>query len=196
MCTGTRCFSPQTHTFSGLPRIAKSCPRKLGATALRATCGVLDGELRAEGRSAPSPGLMRGGVGSSSRLRYKRLSRSRRTTYIARDPQFPPFPTQNGPTGFPRRPRRAAVVISRRQTPASTSRDTNRRAVREGLAARFGLPSPFPLCTTDDSRTPQSNSKPASRFTGRMPWGHYGGPFLCFAKSLHRFAELTRDDLK
>jgi hypothetical protein len=98
-------------------------------------------------------------------------SRSCRTAYITRDPRFSPFPTQNGPTGFPRRPRRAVVVISRRQTLARTSRGTNQRihAGREGLAARFWLPSSFPPCTTHDSRTSQSNSQPACRFTGPMP---------------------------
>jgi len=97
--------------------------------------------------------------------------RSCRTVDIARDPQFPPFPTQNGPTGFPRRPRRAVVVISRRLTPARTSRGSNQRvhAAWEGLAARFRLPSPSPPCTKHDSRTSPSNSQPASHFTGLMP---------------------------
>ena len=57
MCTGTRFFSPQTHTFLHCQISRKVVREKLGATALRATCGVRRGELRAGGRSAPSRGL-------------------------------------------------------------------------------------------------------------------------------------------
>jgi hypothetical protein len=51
MCTGTRFFSPQTHTFSGLPSFAKSCPesserpRNLRRSAWRATGGGSVGSL-------------------------------------------------------------------------------------------------------------------------------------------------------
>ena len=88
--------------------------------------------------------------------------------------------------GFLRRPRPAAVVISRRQTPAHTSRGTNQpvHAPREGLAARFRLPSPFPPCTMHDSRTSQSNSQPASRFTGPLPLRR---PFLVLSKECAGF---------
>ena len=174
MSTGTRYFSPQTQTFSGLPSFAKSCPRAVRSDRAPRNLRRSSWRVTGEGRSAPSGGLVRGGVavGRSSRLQYKlAASRSCRPAYIARDLQFPPFPTQSGPTGFPRRPHRTAVVKSRRQTPARTSRGTNQRvhAAREGLAARLQLPSPFPPCTTHDSRTSLSDSQPASRFTGPMP---------------------------
>ena len=136
---------------------------QLGASALRATCGVLRDELRAGGRSAPSPGLLRGGVGSSSRLQYQRLAVAAALRTLLVVPHFPQFPTQNGPTGYPRGPRRSAVVISRRQTPALTSRGTNQRvrAAREGLAAISGF---------------QAHS-PRAQFNIREPHRQTVGPF-------------------
>ena len=162
---------PIPGTISGFQISRKVVQEKLGATALRAPGGVRRGELRAGGRSAPSRGLVRGGVGSSSRLEYKRLAVAAALRTLPVIPNSRHFPTQNEPTGFPRRPRRAAVVISRRQKPARTSGGTNRRvhAAREGMASRFRLPSTFPPCMVHDSRTPQANSQPASRFTGPMP---------------------------
>jgi hypothetical protein len=92
--------------------------------------------------------------------------------YVAEIPNFPSFPTQNEPTGFPMRPRRAAVVSARRQPPELTSRGTNQRvhAAREGLAARFRLfPSPFHAHSMHDSRPHRQTGQPASRCTGPMP---------------------------
>jgi hypothetical protein len=112
-------------TVSGLPSFAKSCPRT--ARSDRASRNLRRSAWRVTGG---------GSVGSLPWVSERRCrefqpgpvpaaSRSCRTAYIARGPQFPQFPTQNGPTGYPRRPRRAAVVIPRRQTPAHTSRGTN-----------------------------------------------------------------------
>jgi hypothetical protein len=72
---------------------------KLGATALRATCGVRRGELRAGGRSAPSRGLVRGGVGSSSRLQYKRLAVAAALRTLPVSPNFPHSPLKMRPRG-------------------------------------------------------------------------------------------------
>ena len=197
MCTGTRFLSPQTHTVSGLPSFATSCPRAVRSDRAPRNLRRSSGELRARGRSAPSGGLVRGGVavGRSSRLQYKlAASRSCRPAYIARDLQFPPFPTQSGPTGFPRRPHRTAVVKSRRQTPARTSRGTNQRvhAAREGLAARLQLPSPFPRARHTIHEPHCQTVSPLPVLRARC---HYGELFLCFPRSLHRFTELTLDDV-
>jgi hypothetical protein len=149
----------------------KSCPRRAGSD--RASRKLRRSAWRVTGgRSVSSPPwVTERGCRGLQPAPVQAASRSCRTAYIACDPQFPPFPTQNGPTGFPRRPRRAAVVISRRQTPARYSKGTNQRvhAAREGLAARIRLPCPSPPCTLHDSRTPQPNSQPASDFTGPTP---------------------------
>jgi len=171
MCTGTRYFSPQTHTFSGLPSFAKSCPRAVRSDRAPRNLRRSSWRVTGEGSVGSLPWVSERGCREFQQAPVQAASRSCRPAYIARDLQFQPFPTQNGPTGFPRRPHRTAVVISRRQTPARTSRRTNQRvhAAREGLAARLQLPSPFPPCTTHDSRTSLSNSQPASCFTGPMP---------------------------
>ena len=51
------------------------------------------------------------------------------------------FPTQNEPTGFPMRPRRAAMVSARRQPPARAPRGTSGHvhAAREGWLPVFGF---------------------------------------------------------
>jgi hypothetical protein len=150
-----------------LPNFAKSCPG--AARSDRAPRNLR--RSSSEGSVGSLRWVSERGCQEFQQALVQAASRSCRPASIARDPQFPPFPTQNGPTGFPRRPHCTAVVISRRKTPARTSRGTNQRvhAAREGLAARFQLPIPFPRCTTHDSRTSLSNSQPASRFTGPMP---------------------------
>jgi hypothetical protein len=72
---------------------------QLGATALRATCGVRRGELRARGRSAPSRGLVRGGVGSSSRLQYQRLAVAAALRTLPVAPNSRHSPLKMGPRG-------------------------------------------------------------------------------------------------
>jgi len=72
---------------------------QLGASALRATCGVLRDELRVGGRSAPSPGLLRGGVGSSSRLQYQRLAVAAALRTLLVVPTSRNSPLKMGPRG-------------------------------------------------------------------------------------------------
>jgi len=163
------------HTRSvGLPNFAKSCLR--AARSSRASRNLRRSAWRLTGGGSVGclPWVTKRWCREFQPAPVPAAGRSWRTAYIARDPQLPPFPTQNGPTGFPRRPRRAAVVMSRRQMPACTSMGTNHRvhAAREGLAACVRLPTPFPRGMTHDSRTSQSNSQPASRFAARC---HYGG---------------------
>jgi hypothetical protein len=93
---------------------------QLGATALRATCGVRVRELRAGGRSAPSPWLLSGGVHSSSRLQYKRLAVSAALRRLPVIPNSRHSPLKMGPRGS-----RAAGLTSHKHTPARTSRGTN-----------------------------------------------------------------------
>ena len=74
-CVPVRAFSDhKLIRFLDCQVSQKVVREQLGASALRATCGDMRDELRAGGRSAPSPGLSRGGVGSSSRLQYQRLA--------------------------------------------------------------------------------------------------------------------------
>jgi hypothetical protein len=160
MCTGTRFFSPQSHTISGLPSFAKSRPNKLGVD--RASRNLRRSAWRVTGGGSVGslPWVDARGCRAFQSAPVQVASRSRRTVYIARDPQFPPFPTQNGPTGFPRRPRRAAVEISRRQTPARTSRVTNRRV----HSARFPFPASKPSPPVHDGRFANLTVKQSARF--------------------------------
>jgi hypothetical protein len=81
---------------------------QLGATALRATCGVRRGELLAGGRSAPSPGSARGGVSSSSRLQYKRLAVAAALRTLPVVPNSRNSPLKMGPRGT-----RGALAVQR-----------------------------------------------------------------------------------
>jgi hypothetical protein len=74
MCTGTRFLSPQTHTVSGLPRFAENCPRTARSDRASQNLRRSSWRVTGGGRSAPSHGLIRGGVGSSSWLQYKWLA--------------------------------------------------------------------------------------------------------------------------
>jgi len=71
--------------------------------------------------------------------------------------------------------RRAEVASGRRKPPVRTTLGTKRRvyAAREGHAARFRLPRPFPLCTIQYREW--ANSRAAPRFTGPTPrcWDKY-----------------------
>ena len=92
MCTGTRFFSPQTHTFSGLPTFAKSCPRK--ARSDRAARNLRRSAWRVTGGGSVGshPWVSERGCREFQPAPVQAASRSCRNAYIARDPQFPPIP--------------------------------------------------------------------------------------------------------
>ena len=134
--------------------------RNLWCSAWRVTGGGSVGSL---------PGLVSGGVGSSAGCRI---------AYIACDPQLPPFPTQNGPTGFQRRPRCAALLITRRQTLARTSMGpADAYSPRgRGLLPVYGFHAHFARarCTIREPHSHTVNTLPALR-----PRCHYGGHSFC-----------------
>jgi len=85
--------------FPGLPSFAKSClraarsdcaPRNLRRPAWRVT---------GEGSVGSLPWVSERGCREFQQAPVQAASRSCRPAYIARDPLFPLFPTQNGPTG-------------------------------------------------------------------------------------------------
>ena len=63
-------------------------------------------------------------------------------------------------------------------------------AAREGLAARFRLPRPFPQCTIQDREWANSQAAPAFSVRRRDARTN-----LCLTKHVRRFEELIRDDV-
>jgi hypothetical protein len=99
-CVPVRAFSDHKPIRFLDSQVSQKVVREqLGATALRATCGVRRGELRARGRSAPSRGLVRGGVGSSSRLQYQRLAVAAALRTLPVAPNSRHSPLKMGPRG-------------------------------------------------------------------------------------------------
>ena len=124
-CVPVRAFSHHRPIrFLDLPSFAKSCPRAARSDRAPRNLRRSAWRVTGEGSVGSLPWACERRCREFQPAPVQAASRSCRTVYIARGPQFPQFPTQNGPTGYPRRPRRAAVVISRRQTPESTSRGT------------------------------------------------------------------------
>jgi len=194
MCTGMRFFSPQTHTFTGLSSFAKSCPRKLGATTLRTTCGVRRGVLRAVGRSAPSPGLLRGGVGSSSRLQYKRIAVAAALRTLLVIPNSRHSPLKMGPRGST-----GALAVRRWRYHAGRRRHAPRGAPTSAYTPRGRGCLPVSGFQAHSPRARRTIREPQSQTVSPLPAlrarCHSSGRFVCFLKSLHRFADLTHDDV-
>jgi hypothetical protein len=145
-CVPVHSISVQVHVFThhvpihflNRPNFEKGLCSELAAAALRATDAFRRGETRAGVWPAPSDG---GSVESFIRLRPSGLAAAAALRTLPVIPNYPSFPNQNEPTGFPLSPRSAAVVSARRQLPARAPWVTSGHvhAARESFLPAFGF---------------------------------------------------------
>ena len=167
---------------------------QLGATALRATYGVRRGELRAGGRSAPSPGLLRGVVWSSSRLQYDWLAVAAALRTLPVIPNSRHSPLKMGPRGS-----RGALAAPRWCYHAGRRRHEPRGAPTNAYTPRgrgwLPVSGVQALSPRAHARFANPTAKHSARFPLYGPDAITAAGFLCFPMSLHGFKELTRDDV-